>query len=63
MLLTHVFVGVNVDSSAVDVGKARFRFEEINVPAETWTEQDRFLPVEIWTETTDTPSEIWTDAA
>ena len=38
--------------------------KEINVPAETWTEQDRFLPVEVWTaETTDTPSEIWTDAA
>ena len=59
--ITHMLVGTNVLSSAVDVGKARFRFEEINVPDKIFTQIN--IPVETWTETTDTPSEIWTDAA
>ena len=50
-----------VSAGLVDVGTARFPFSEISVPDETYTEIS--VGAEIWTETTDTPSETWTEAA
>ena len=43
------------------VTSSKKSLESISLPDEVYTQIN--IPVETWTETTDTPSEIWTDVA
>lgn len=49
--VNHVFASPPEVLAGMDIGQARFPFMEVYVPAEIWTEQ------------TDTPSTTWTEAA